>query len=90
MLNEDYAGANSDLENVPAVFTDLIGKPGLRFALATTDPSGAPTSGITRPRPPVASFGVAARMKTAAPRGPRRDACSSLAKRSHFNPDRSS
>ena len=48
VLNEDYAAANEDLKNVPPVFTDRVGNPGLRFALATVDPTGAATSGITR------------------------------------------
>jgi len=69
VLNEDYAAANDDLKKVPPVFTGLIGNPGLRFALATTDPSGAPTTGITRRRTTVASFGVDDKMKAAATGG---------------------
>jgi Pregnancy-associated plasma protein-A len=69
VLNEDYAAANKDLEGVPSVFTDVIGKPGLRFALATTDPSGAPTDGITRRRTTVASFGVDDKVKAQATGG---------------------
>ena len=63
VLNEDYAATNKDLENVPGAFTGVIGTPGLRFALATTDPSGAPTDGITRRRTTVASFGVDDKVK---------------------------
>jgi hypothetical protein len=63
VLNEDYGGANTDLQNVPPVFKGVIGTPGLTFALATTDPSGAPTNGITRRRTTVTSFGVDDRMK---------------------------
>jgi hypothetical protein len=69
VLNEDYAAANKDLEGVPSIFTDVIGKPGLRFALATTDPSGAPTDGITRRRTTVASFGVDDKVKSQATGG---------------------
>ena len=63
VLNEDYAAANGDLKNVPPVFTDRVGNPGLRFALATEDPTGAPTSGITRRKITAAAFGVDDRMK---------------------------
>ena len=63
VLNEDYAAANEDLKNVPPVFTDRVGNPGLRFALATVDPTGAATSGITRRKITTAAFGVDDRMK---------------------------
>jgi hypothetical protein len=69
VLNEDYAAANADLKNVPQVFTNLVGDPGLRFALAETDPSGAPTSGITRRRTTVSSFAIDDRMKADATGG---------------------
>ena len=69
VLNEDYAAANKDLENVPAAFTGVVGKPGLRFALATTDPTGAPTTGITRRRTTVGSFGVDDKVEAAATGG---------------------
>ena len=42
VLNEDYAAANGDLKNVPPVFTDRVGNPGLRFALATDTPYRRP------------------------------------------------
>lgn len=63
VLNEDYAAANEDLKNVPPVFTDRVGNPGLRFALATVDPTGAATTGITRRKITTAAFGVDDRMK---------------------------
>jgi hypothetical protein len=69
VLNEDYAAANVDLENVPRAFADRVGNPGLRFALATTDPSGNATTGITRRRTTVPSFAVDDRMKAAATGG---------------------
>jgi Pregnancy-associated plasma protein-A len=69
VLNEDYSAGNDDLKNVPPAFTDLVGNPGLRFALATTDPSGAPTGGITRRRTTVPTFGVDDSMKAEATGG---------------------
>ena len=69
VLNEDYTGANADRGNVPAPFAGLVADPGLRFALATADPSGRPTDGITRRRTDVAAFGVDDRVKAAATGG---------------------
>jgi hypothetical protein len=69
VLNEDYAAANVDVKDVPPVFSDLVGNPGLRFALATTDPDGKPTSGITRRSTTVPAFAVDDRMKAAATGG---------------------
>jgi hypothetical protein len=40
VLNEDYAGANEDIKNVPPVFTERAGNPGLRFALVTPSTTG--------------------------------------------------
>ena len=48
VLNADYRAANTDLDLVPEPFVDLVGDPGVTFALATIDPTGGPTSGITR------------------------------------------
>ena len=69
VLNEDYAGANADRGDVPAPFRGLVGNPRLRFALATTDPAGRPTGGITRRRTTEATFGVDDRVKAAATGG---------------------
>lgn len=48
VLNRDYGLANADLDTVPPPFRPFVADTGIRFALATTDPSGAPTDGITR------------------------------------------
>ena len=63
VLNEDYGATNEDINDVPPVFTERVGNPGLRFALATTDPSGAPATGITRRKVTAASFAVDDKMK---------------------------
>jgi hypothetical protein len=47
-LNEDYQAKNSDLSKVPEPFKPVIGNAGIGFVLATTDPLGRPTTGITR------------------------------------------
>lgn len=56
VLNEDFQARNADLGNVPAVFHGAVGNPEIRFSLATTDPDGHPTNGITRTNTNVARF----------------------------------
>jgi hypothetical protein len=48
VLNRDFRATNPDKADVPAVFQDLIADSRLEFHLATTDPDGHPTNGITR------------------------------------------
>ncbi|HJQ41072.1 MAG TPA: zinc metalloprotease [Thermoanaerobaculia bacterium] len=50
VLNEDFQGLNSDLAQVPAPFQPAVGNPQIRFTLASVDPNGNPTTGITRTR----------------------------------------
>jgi hypothetical protein len=69
VLNEDFSGKNHDLGNVPEAFKQSIGVPGLEFHLATVDPAGAPTNGITRGHTSVSSFGVDDTMKSEASGG---------------------
>ncbi|MBV6403980.1 MAG: hypothetical protein IT228_08445 [Flavobacteriales bacterium] len=47
-MNQDYQQANADLSTVRPAFTGVIGNGGMEFCLATVDPNGAPTTGITR------------------------------------------
>jgi hypothetical protein len=56
VLNEDYNQANADRINVPSVWSSVVGNAGIRFALATTDPSGASTTGIVRKQTTLTSF----------------------------------
>ena len=49
ILNEDYSKTNSEFPNPPRnTFINSAGNPNLKFCLATTDPDGNPTTGITR------------------------------------------
>src|ERR1044071_1303933 len=48
VLNRDYRRANGDIGTVPAVFAGLTADTRIEFQLATTDPGGSPTTGITR------------------------------------------
>ena len=55
-LNEDYRKANPDVAEMPEVFAPLATDARVGFALATTDPDGAPTSGITRTQTDAGEF----------------------------------
>ena len=48
VLNEDFRATNPDRSSTPAPFEPLIGDARISFRLATTDPDGNPTDGITR------------------------------------------
>ncbi|MGC4055902.1 MAG: zinc metalloprotease [Paludibaculum sp.] len=69
VLNQDYRATNPDISKVPSVWSNLTGDTRIQFALASSDPSGAPTSGITRTTARVASFGTNDDVKSAASGG---------------------
>jgi hypothetical protein len=48
VLNQDFRKANPDVASVPVPFAALAADARIQFELAKTDPSGAPTTGITR------------------------------------------
>ena len=48
VLNEDYNRLNADSINTPTAFSNIAGKANIQFKLATIDPNGNPTTGITR------------------------------------------
>ncbi|MGY2115991.1 zinc metalloprotease [Nocardia gipuzkoensis] len=48
VLNQDFRATNLDRVGVPTVWTDRIADCRIQFALATTDPDGDATDGITR------------------------------------------
>ncbi|MCB9224562.1 MAG: T9SS type A sorting domain-containing protein [Crocinitomicaceae bacterium] len=47
-LNEDYRRLNADTVNMRDTFQTIVGDSFIQFELATTDPNGNPTTGITR------------------------------------------
>jgi hypothetical protein len=59
VLNQDYRMTNPDIGQVPAVWQSIRGDSRIEFFLATTDPSGNPTNGITRTQTQVESFAQA-------------------------------
>ena len=48
VLNQDFRKTNADIASLPAVFQPLAADARIEFELATTDPPGNPTNGITR------------------------------------------
>jgi len=57
VLNRDYRATNPDRTKVPSVWAGLVADVRLQFALATKDPKGKRTSGITRTKTTRTSFG---------------------------------
>lgn len=47
-LNKDYRKLNTDISQVPSAWTSLASDVGIEFCLASRDPQGNPTTGITR------------------------------------------
>lgn len=56
IINECYNLQNTDVDQVPPMFDTLIGNPQIEFCLATVDPNGFSTTGITRTTTDVATF----------------------------------
>ena len=69
VLNRDYRRTNLDVSSVPAPFAGLVADAEVQFVLADRDPSGGPTSGITRRQTTVTSFSDDDRVKSAATGG---------------------
>ena len=69
VLNRDFRATNPDVSTVPSVFSGLVADSNIEFFLATTDPAGNPTNGITRTSTTVASFSDDDAVKSAATGG---------------------
>jgi len=69
VLNHDFRATNGDLGIVPAPFTGLVADSRIEFQLATTDPSGNPTTGVTRTQTSRTSFGTDDAIKSSATGG---------------------
>lgn len=55
-LNRDFQLQNSDTSTIPAAFKPSLGNPNIKFELATKDPNGAPTAGVSRTKTAETSF----------------------------------
>lgn len=58
ILNQDFRMRNPDRDQVPQPYAPLAADARIEFFLATVDPRGAPTTGITRTRTSRDSFGT--------------------------------
>ncbi|WP_224997115.1 zinc metalloprotease [Cesiribacter sp. SM1] len=56
VLNHDFRKRNPDHLNTPQEFLPLVADVGIEFKLASTDPNGQPTNGITRTQSKVDGF----------------------------------
>jgi Pregnancy-associated plasma protein-A len=69
VLTADYRKRNTDVDLVPEPFAPLVADARIEFALATTDPDGNPTDGITRTGTSVTAFADDDLVKSAATGG---------------------
>ncbi|GHG61722.1 zinc metalloprotease [Streptomyces griseocarneus] len=58
VLNKDYRAQNADVGQVPPVWKPLVADSRIEFELATTDPDGQPTDGITRTETAKTKFNI--------------------------------
>ncbi|MEO5683397.1 MAG: zinc metalloprotease [Chitinophagaceae bacterium] len=56
VLNKDYMATNTDKKKIPAVWKGLLTSTNIKFELATKDPAGKATNGITRTKTTRDSF----------------------------------
>jgi hypothetical protein len=56
VLNRDFRATNTDKSKVPAVWKGLVADARVQFVLASKDPNGQPTDGITRTQTNKPSF----------------------------------
>ena len=64
VMNKDFRATNPDAKKVPAVWKGLVADAQVQFALATKDPKGKATNGITRTETAAQSFGADDAVKT--------------------------
>jgi Pregnancy-associated plasma protein-A len=69
VLNKDFRKRNADISGVPAPFAPLAADSRITFKLATVDPSGNPTNGVTRTRTTQSGFTDDDAVKSAATGG---------------------
>ena len=69
VLNKDYRAKNPDKSKVPPVWKGLVSDVGTQFTLATKDPKGKPTTGITRTKTTKTSFDTDDSVKSSATGG---------------------
>jgi hypothetical protein len=65
VLNQDFAATNPSPSNVPDVWAGFVWDTNIRFALASEDPDGNSTTGITRTQTDRSEFGIDNSVKSA-------------------------
>lgn len=68
-LNKDFRLQNADKSKIPAAWTAIAGDFEIEFCLATKDPQGNPTTGVTYTKTTVSSFSTNDEIKSAATGG---------------------
>lgn len=58
ILNQDYMRLNADTSNTPSVFNGMSANPNIQFCLASKDPQGNSTTGITYTKTNKTSFAL--------------------------------
>lgn len=58
VLNKDYRRTNIDIVNTPSVWSSIAADCEIEFCLATIDPQGSPTTGVTRTQTSQSSFSI--------------------------------
>ena len=69
VLNEDFRKRNADISSIPDAFAPVAADARVEFELASTDPNGNPTNGITRTETTMTSFTDNDAVKSAATGG---------------------
>jgi hypothetical protein len=69
VLNRDFRAKNLDKSKVPSVWKGLVADAGIQFVLASKDPKGQPTKGITRTKTTRTAFGTNDAVKSTATGG---------------------
>ena len=64
VLNRDFGATNTDIGSVPTPWKGLVLDAKIQFALATRDPNGKQTNGITRTKTDRVQFGAGNDVKT--------------------------
>jgi Pregnancy-associated plasma protein-A len=64
VLNRDFGATNTDIGSVPTPWKGLVLDAKIQFALATRDPNGKQTNGITRTKTDRVQFGAGDDVKT--------------------------
>ena len=68
VLNEDFRRLNTDASNTPSAFQSVAADCEIEFCLATTDPNGNSTTGITRTSTSQSSFSTNDNVKYSLPK----------------------